>query len=471
MSASKPQRRRTSSLAKWSHTLLLPLSDIVLWLGLYFGISQLTGGYNAISPSTYLLPIVVTVVSLATIGGYSSRNDFLSLRYASEHLIALIFALMLSALVVYSLLSFGAGVAPSRAILAFTFAAFAPVSLITRRMTRSHGAGATAARKFLVIADEKIGPIFHRDYERSEQAQQLRYLAASKELRGQQVAGPESPSFVVEIAHLLPYLDRESIVDYEAVVIAADLSSFREDVLRKLGQINFEELPVYTTETFYETYWKRLPLEVVSPAWPLESEFTLVQHSVYNSVKRLLDIVVALLCLIVASPIMLLTALAVLILDGRPILYRQPRTGLYQRVFTLFKFRSMKVGSDKGDGYTREGDVRVTRLGNFLRKSRLDELPQLLNVLRGDMSMIGPRAEWTRLVADYEQQIPNYHFRHLVRPGITGWAQVNYPYGANLEDTLQKLSYDLYYIRNFSMQLDAEVLLKTVYVMLFGKGR
>jgi len=471
MSIPQPHRRRTSSLAKWSHTLLLPLSDMVLWLGLYFGISHLTGGYNAITPSTYLFPILLTVVTLSTIGGYNSRNDFLSLRYASEHLIALIFALILSALGVYSLLSFGAGMAPSRGILALTFAAFAPVSLVTRRMARSRGAGATAARKFLVIADEKIGPIFHRDYERSGQAQQLRYLAASKELRGQPVDGPESPSFIVEIAHLLPYLDRESTADYEAVVIAADLSSFREDVLRKLGQINFEELPVYTTETFYETYWKRLPLEIVSPAWPLESEFTLVQHSVYNSAKRLLDLIVALLCLIVASPVLLLTALAVLILDGRPILYRQPRTGLYQRVFTLYKFRSMKVGSDKGDGYTREGDVRVTRLGSFLRKSRLDELPQLLNVLRGDMSMIGPRAEWTRLVADYEQQIPNYHFRHLVRPGITGWAQVNYPYGANLEDTLQKLSFDLYYIRNFSMQLDAGVLLKTVYVMLFGKGR
>jgi lipopolysaccharide/colanic/teichoic acid biosynthesis glycosyltransferase len=107
----------------------------------------------------------------------------------------------------------------------------------------------------------------------------------------------------------------------------------------------------------------------------------------------------------------------------------------------------------------------------FLRKTRIDELPQLWNVLRGDMSMIGPRAEWVRLVEEYQEKIPYYHFRHLVRPGITGWAQVNYPYGASLDDTLQKLSFDLYYIRNFSLKLDAAVLLKTLHVIFFGKGR
>jgi lipopolysaccharide/colanic/teichoic acid biosynthesis glycosyltransferase len=110
-------------------------------------------------------------------------------------------------------------------------------------------------------------------------------------------------------------------------------------------------------------------------------------------------------------------------------------------------------------------------LGALLRKTRLDELPQLWNVLRGDMSMIGPRAEWVKLVRGYEQEIPHYHYRHLVRPGITGWAQVNYPYGASLEDTLQKFSYDLYYIRNFSLRLDAEVVLKTLHTMIFGKGQ
>jgi lipopolysaccharide/colanic/teichoic acid biosynthesis glycosyltransferase len=127
--------------------------------------------------------------------------------------------------------------------------------------------------------------------------------------------------------------------------------------------------------------------------------------------------------------------------------------------------------NDGSDAYTKVGDMRITRIGKFLRASRLDELPQMLNVFLGDMSLIGPRAEWDKLVDSYETQIPCYHFRHLVKPGITGWAQVNYPYGANLDDTLRKLEYDLYYIRHFSFIIDAAIVLKTIHIMLFGKGR
>ena len=121
--------------------------------------------------------------------------------------------------------------------------------------------------------------------------------------------------------------------------------------------------------------------------------------------------------------------------------------------------------------YTKVGDTRITRLGHWLRKLRLDELPQLFNVLKGDMSLIGPRAEWTKCAERYEQAIPCYHFRHLVKPGITGWAQVNYPYGQNEEDALQKLKYDLYYIRHYSLLLDAMIVLKTLHIMVWGKGQ
>ncbi|MDQ1404547.1 MAG: hypothetical protein QOG55_176, partial [Acidobacteriaceae bacterium] len=123
------------------------------------------------------------------------------------------------------------------------------------------------------------------------------------------------------------------------------------------------------------------------------------------------------------------------------------------------------------DIYTREEDPRVTRVGRWLRKLRLDELPQLWNVLNGEMSLIGPRAEWVKCAERYENAIPFYHFRHLVKPGITGWAQVNYPYGESDRDAIEKLKYDLYYIRHYSLKLDAMIALKTVYVMLFSKGR
>jgi lipopolysaccharide/colanic/teichoic acid biosynthesis glycosyltransferase len=159
--------------------------------------------------------------------------------------------------------------------------------------------------------------------------------------------------------------------------------------------------------------------------------------------------------------------------DGAPVLFRQERVGRDGKRFILFKFRTMRCRGDRPDEdiYTREGDPRVTRLGRWLRKLRLDELPQLWNALKGDISLIGPRPEWSKCAERYEQTIPFYHFRHLVKPGITGWAQVNYPYGENDEDAVEKLKYDLYYIRHYSLKLDAMIVLKTLYTMLFGKGR
>jgi lipopolysaccharide/colanic/teichoic acid biosynthesis glycosyltransferase len=159
--------------------------------------------------------------------------------------------------------------------------------------------------------------------------------------------------------------------------------------------------------------------------------------------------------------------------DGRPALFQQTRVGRERQLFTIYKFRTMtsRGPATPDDMYTRAHDPRITGLGRWLRKLRLDELPQLWNVLRGDMSLIGPRAEWVRCVEQYEQKIPFYHFRHLVKPGITGWAQVNYPYGESDEDAIEKLKYDLYYIRHYSVKLDAMIVLKTIHTMLFGGGR
>ncbi|MFZ9683627.1 MAG: sugar transferase [Cephaloticoccus sp.] len=163
--------------------------------------------------------------------------------------------------------------------------------------------------------------------------------------------------------------------------------------------------------------------------------------------------------------------LAVWLEDRGAVFFTQTRIGRNRVPFRMIKLRTMRQSRANDSRYTAVGDARITVVGGFLRLTRLDELPQLWNVLVGDMSLIGPRAEWDVLVEQYEQAIPCYHFRHLVKPGITGWAQVNYPYGANMEDTIRKLEYDLYYIRHFSFLLDAAIVLKTIHLMLFGKGR
>jgi hypothetical protein len=319
------RRRKRQKFSQLLFTLILPIADAALWVGCYFGLSKVTGSYNIITLASYLIPMVIIIGSLLMIGGYRPKTDFVSLRYASEHLIACLFALFGSTIVVYFFISFGPHATSSRAIFIGSILLFGPGSLQIRRWISFFNQGDTSNAKLLIIADEKIGPIFHKAYEESGQRQTVRYVAAQKELRGLPVAGDETPVPFVEAAHLLPHLNRESAADYEAVVVAADLSKMDPKILHRLGVMNFEEIPVYTTETFYETYWKRIPIDLISPSWPLESEFNLVQHSVYGSIKRLLDVLAALLVLIIAAPFLAIVALAILILDGRPIFYSQQR--------------------------------------------------------------------------------------------------------------------------------------------------
>jgi exopolysaccharide biosynthesis polyprenyl glycosylphosphotransferase len=188
--------------------------------------------------------------------------------------------------------------------------------------------------------------------------------------------------------------------------------------------------------------------------------------------KRIFDIVFSCSLLVVTAPILALAAIAIKLQDGGPVFYRQERVGLHGRTFTLIKLRSMSIDAE-ADGVQRwasKKDSRVTSVGNFLRRSRIDEIPQLLNVLRGEMSMVGPRPERPGIVSQLERQIANYSVRHRVSPGITGWAQISYPYGASLEDAIEKTAYDLYYVKNGSLLLDIAIALQTVRVILLGEG-
>lgn len=217
--------------------------------------------------------------------------------------------------------------------------------------------------------------------------------------------------------------------------------------------------------------WQKIPLYRLNQTWLFQEGFQIAREPVFERLKRASDIFISIIALVLSAPLLLVASIFIWLEDRGPVLFRQSRIGKNHLPFTLVKLRTMRTNTGGSDPYTRPGDQRITRVGHFLRISRIDEFPQLWNVLRGEMSLIGPRAEWSRLVEDYERQIPCYYFRHLVKPGITGWAQVNYPYGANLDDTLRKLEYDLYYIRHFSFTLDASIVLKTIHIMLFGKGR
>jgi sugar transferase (PEP-CTERM system associated) len=225
----------------------------------------------------------------------------------------------------------------------------------------------------------------------------------------------------------------------------------------------------------YLTFWERedqkVELEALQPSWLVFSD-GFRQGLLVDAAKRFFDLAAASLLMLFVLPLMLVTCIAVKLDGGGPLLYRQERTGRDGKPFTLLKFRSMCVNaeSDGAPRWAAAEDPRVTRIGSFIRKFRIDELPQLFNVLRGEMSFVGPRPERPFFVEELARKIPFYSERHSVKPGITGWAQVNYPYGASLEDARQKLAYDLYYVKNRTLFLDFVVLIQTVRVILFREG-
>jgi sugar transferase (PEP-CTERM system associated) len=240
--------------------------------------------------------------------------------------------------------------------------------------------------------------------------------------------------------------------------------------VRQLLHLKFAGVRVEDAHSFFERMTGRIILEYLSPSWLILSD-GFRKSSFLVWAKRSLDIIVSLFALIVCLPLLGAVAVAIFLESGFPILFRQERTGLRGRPFEMLKFRSMYNNAEKeGPRWASDGDQRVTRVGNWIRKFRIDELPQVINVLRGEMSIVGPRPERPHFVAILEEQIPYYGLRHSVRPGITGWAQVRYQYGASIEETKTKLEYDLFYIKHLSIMLDLAVLFETAKVMISGRG-
>ena len=244
-------------------------------------------------------------------------------------------------------------------------------------------------------------------------------------------------------------------------------------ITEKLLQYKLEGLQYYNYLEFYETYENKLPISHLSPKWFLENTGFEIYHNNFNlKAKRLLDLLFALLIGIFAAPVIVLAAIIVKLESKGPVFFIQERIGEGNKKFNIVKFRSMTTDAEKdGPQWASKNDNRVTKFGKIMRATRIDELPQLWNVLRGEMSFVGPRPEREFFIQQLEKEIPYYNLRHTVKPGLTGWAQVMYPYGASVEDAYRKLQYDLYYIKHHSIPFDVKVLLKRVTIVIFGKGR
>jgi exopolysaccharide biosynthesis polyprenyl glycosylphosphotransferase len=221
----------------------------------------------------------------------------------------------------------------------------------------------------------------------------------------------------------------------------------------------------------YEEYSGKIAIENLRPSWLIFSQ-GFKKTRVMLAAKRILDIVAASIGLLIASPVMAIVAIAVRATSKGPALYHQERVGQGGRIFTVHKFRSMRQDAEAGTGavWAKAKDPRITPIGKFLRRTRLDEIPQLLNVLVGDMSMVGPRPERPEFVGQLTEKIPFYGLRHSVRPGVTGWAQVRYTYGASIEDAMEKLQYDLFYIKHMTVAFDLYVMFSTIKTVVLRRG-
>jgi sugar transferase (PEP-CTERM system associated) len=254
-------------------------------------------------------------------------------------------------------------------------------------------------------------------------------------------------------------------------IVVAVSDRLHEYPLQEILACKLKGVSVYDAPTFYEVATGKLLIEQITPEWFVFSQGFCIS-SLRRAIKRCADIVI---CLVVMPALLLLfpvIALAIKLDSAGPVFFRQLRVGENEKPFMLYKLRSMNNNAEFNTGavWAQDNDVRITRMGHFLRKNRLDEFPQLYNVLRGDMSIVGPRPERPEFIEQLKEVIPYYSERHLIKPGVTGWAQVSYPYGASVEDAIEKLRYDLYYLKNLSLQLDVMIILDTVKVVISQRG-
>jgi sugar transferase (PEP-CTERM system associated) len=323
----------------------------------------------------------------------------------------------------------------------------------------------------LYIDKLELNSEFIDSFIKNQKRQNLKILLASEE--SSQQKDKFSKSNKVEFISSWDTLFNSECLEVTGVVLGIKQDLLNRSVIEKLLALRLKGIRVYDVVGFYEKFWFKLPVFHLQQSWIIMARgFNLLNATLGLRLKKVIDKILATTLLVLSSPILLIISILVKISSKGPALFKQIRTGENGKDFKLIKFRTMCQDAEKdGAQWAQQNDPRVTKIGKLLRLTRLDELPQLWNVIMGEMSFIGPRPERPVFNKDLEKQIPFYDLRHLVRPGITGWAQVLYPYGASVQDAKEKLQYDLFYIKNYSLFLDVAIILKTIRVILFGRGR
>ena len=448
--------------------LLALIEASLLVFSTYLAASLYLGDQPADSatPSGHLLPAALLyacfgVVSLFAVGLYSTRQRSTTAGIMLRILAADLNAVALSALAYY----FFPGIAVGRGALGL-MAVLGALTLATVRLL------------FERVVDEDLFKRRVLVYGAGERAGSLLELRRRSDMRGFQVVA----FIAAEGDHVTARGDRLTArpddlyrwsIDNQVdeIVVAMD-DRRRNFPMHEFLECRLAGIDVLELPTFLERETGKVRLDVLSPSWLIFGG-GFRASPLQRALERVFDILASFSLIVLALPFMLLAVLAIRLEDGwrAPVLYRQRRVGRYGQSFDVLKFRSMSVDAEQGEAiWAVKDDPRITRAGAIMRKTRIDELPQLLNVLRGEMSFVGPRPERPEFVERLEQKIPYYRERHTVKPGITGWAQLCYPYGSTEKDALEKLQYDLYYVKNRSLLFDLAILVQTVEVVLWGKG-
>jgi sugar transferase (PEP-CTERM system associated) len=446
--------------------ILLGLIDAILLLGAGEAAWQLRAAQIEIDPGTiferigqltgFTTMLLTAMIAVGVFGADSLR----SLRFATARLLVAISLGIIALAVVDFMLG---GQTFWRSTLAYAMV-ISIVLLVFNRFVVSTVFGAAAfRRRVLVLGAGSRAERLSKLSERPESGFAIVGYVAMTE------AEPTIPTAISRsaIANLTKHVEDLGISE---VVLALEE---RRNALPLADLLRIKTTGVHVNDfsSFLERETGRVDLDTLNPSWLIFSDGFSSGRAISSAAKRLFDISVSLLLLVLTAPIIALFALIVKLDSKGPAFFRQTRVGLYGQSFDLIKLRSMRTDAEvNGAQFAQANDPRVTRIGRFIRKVRIDELPQTWSVLRGEMSFVGPRPERPEFVSALEQDLPFYAERHMVKPGITGWAQINYPYGANLEDSRHKLEYDLYYAKNYTPFLDLLILLQTLRVVLWSEG-
>jgi exopolysaccharide biosynthesis polyprenyl glycosylphosphotransferase len=356
-----------------------------------------------------------------------------------------------------------------RGILSIGLGLFCLWAVISRQMAAKWGNSKKEDSRWLVLArgekSEQIGTLYRKWNPKAT----LVFLADFSGNGKSQHHAVAVMDDVDTIDNFDSWCDR----DWSGVLIDESIEPLAEPMVRKLMDMRLRGIYVYSLAGFYEKVWEKIPPHSIKDDWfAFTSGFALLHNRINLKIKRTIDLLGSAILLILSLPLTILAAIAIKLDSPGALFYSQVRTGLDGKSFKVYKFRSMyRDAESRGAQWAMTSDPRITNVGRIIRATRIDELPQLLNVFKGEMSLIGPRPERPEFDAQLRREIPYYDVRYLVKPGITGWAQVMYPYGASVEDAYQKVAYDLYYIKNYSLLLDVAIVLKTIRIVILGKGR